>query len=256
MINKKIAIIGLGNIGCAIKYGMLKKKLINKDQLFVSNKQSTNKIVAGQSEILIIAVKPQVIKIVLEEIKDVISKEKLIISIAAGVEIEAIEKVLGKEQRIIRVMPNLCARVNQSISCWVKNKNINDKDVEIFKKIFQLIGTEMELKNENLLDQVTAISGSGPAYFFYLIELMEKTAMKIGLNKDVAKILVEQTLIGSTELIKKSNQSAQDLRISVTSKGGTTEAAFKKIYNSKFSDIFYSAVKSAYKKAVELHLQV
>ncbi len=256
MINKKIAIIGLGNMGCAIRDGILKKKLINKNYLFVSNKQLTNKIVAGQSDILIIAVKPQVMKSVLEEIKEVVSKNKLIFSIAAGVEIKIIEKILGKEKRIIRVMPNLCAKVNQSISCWVKNKNVSNKDTKIFKKIFQSIGTEIELKSENLLDQVTAISGSGPAYFFYLAELLTKSAMEIGLDKKLAYKLVSQTLVGSSEYLKKSKESPEALRKKVTSKGGTTEAAFSKISNSEFESIFLSAIESAYKRAIELHLKV
>ncbi len=254
--NKKIAIIGLGNMGQAIRDGILKNKLINKNQLLVSNKQLTNKLVVNQGDILIIAVKPQVIKIVLEEIKDVISKDKLIISIVAGVEIKSIEKFLCKKLKIIRVMPNLCAKVNQSVSCWIKNKNVNDKDIKIFKKIFQLIGTEIELKNENLLDQVTAISGSGPAYFFYLTELMEKAAIKIGLDKKLAYELVTQTLVGSSEYLKKSKESLKTLRQKVTSKGGTTEAAFNKIVDSEFESVFLSAIKSAYKRAIQLHLKV
>lgn len=254
--NKKIAIIGLGNMGRTIRDGILKKKLINKNQLFVSNKQSANRLVANQAGILIIAVKPQVIKIVLEEIKDVMLKDKLIISIAAGVEIKSIKKILGKEHRIIRVMPNLCAKVNQSVSCWVKNKNVSDKDIKIFKKIFQSIGQETKLKNENLLDQVTAISGSGPAYVFYLAELLTKSAVKIGLDKKLAYKLVSQTLVGSSEYLKKSKESPKTLRQKVTSKGGTTEVAFNKIAESEFESIFLSAIKSAYKRAIELHLKV
>jgi len=256
MINKKIAIIGLGNMGRAIKDGVLKKKLITKDQLLISNEQLTNKIVAKQSDILIIAVKPQAMKVVLKEIRNVISKNILIISIAAGVEIKIIEKILGKEQHVIRVMPNLCAKVNQSISCWVKNKNVRDEDVGIFKKIFQSIGQEFELKNENLLDQVTAISGSGPAYVFYLAELLAKSAMKTGLDKKLANKLVLQTLTGSSIYLNESKELPQVLRQKVTSKGGTTEAAFNKILNSEFENIFLSAIKSAYKRAVELHLKV
>lgn len=252
MINKKIAIIGLGNMGCAIRDGMLKKKLIDKSQLFVSNKQSTNKIVVNQSKILIIAVKPQVIKTVLEEIKNVISKHKLIISIAASVEIKKIKQILGKKQKIIRVMPNLCAKVNQSISCWVKSEEVNNNDVVIFKKIFRSIGQEIEIKNENLLDQITVISGSGPAYLFYLAELLEKSAIKIGLGKRLAKNLVTQTFYGSINLLRKSQESPEILRENVTSKGGVTEAAFKVINQSKFEDVFTKAVNSAYKKAKQL----
>lgn len=256
MINKKIAIIGLGNMGRAIRDGMLKKKLINKNQLLVSNKQSTNKKVVNQSDILIISVKPQAMRIVLEGIKKIILKNKLIISIAAGVEIKTIEKILEKDLDIIRAMPNLCAKIGQSISCWVKNRNVSDKDVKIFKKIFQSVGQEMELKNENLLDQVTVISGSGPAYVFYLAELFIKSATKIGLDKKLAYKLVSQTLVGSSEYLIKSKKSPEILRQKVTSKGGTTEAAFNRIINSEFESIFLSAIKSAYKRAIELHLKV
>ncbi len=256
MKNLTIGIIGLGNMGKAIKDGILKKKLISNKKLLISNQQSSNKKVSIKSKILILAVKPQAIKKVLEEIKNTVSKNKLIISIAAGVEIKIIEKILGKEKRIIRVMPNLCAKVNQSISCWVKNKNVSNKDTKIFKKIFQSIGTEIELKSENLLDQVTAISGSGPAYFFYLAELLTKSAMEIGLDKKLAYKLVSQTLVGSSEYLKKSKESPEALRKKVASKGGTTEAAFSKISNSEFESIFLSAIESAYKRAIELHLKV
>lgn len=256
MNNKTLGIIGFGNMGRAIQDGLLKNKLISKERLLTSNKQGNNKEVASKSNILILAVKPQIIKNILEELRDIASSDKLIISIVAGAEINSLEKILGTNKRIIRVMPNLCAKVNQSISCWVKNKNINFEDVKNFKKIFKSIGKEIELKDENLIDQITAISGSGPAYFFYFTELLEKAAIDIGLDKNIAKILAKHTLIGSAETAKCSNNSILELRTAVTSKGGTTEAAFKIINNSKFNDIFFSAVKTAYEKSVQLHLKV
>ena len=256
MKNTTVGIIGFGNMGKAIKKSLLKQKLVSKENLLTSNKQEANKEVVSKSQILILAIKPQIIGDVLHEIKRVNLKDKLIISIAAGVEIKSIEKILGKGLHIIRVMPNLCAKVNRSVSCWVKNNSVNIKDVYVFKKVFQSIGTEIELKNEGLLDQITAISGSGPAYFFYLAELLVKSAIEIGLNEKLAGELVAQTFFGSSKYLKSSKELPVVLRKNVTSKGGTTEAAFEKIIGSEFEVVFLSAVRSAYQKAIELHLKV
>ena len=256
MKNTTVGIIGFGNMGKAIRSGLLKQKLVSKENLLTSNKQEANNEVISKSQILILTVKPQMIGGVLHEIKRRNLKDKLIISIAAGVEIKSIEKILGKELRIIRVMPNLCAKVNQSISCWIKNDNVNNKDVHVFRKVFQSIGIEIELKKESLLDQITAISGSGPAYFFYLAELLVKSAIEIGLNEKLANELVTQTFFGSSKYLKNSKILPVLLRKKVTSKGGATEAAFEKIIGSEFEIVFLSAVKSAYQKTIELHLKV
>ena len=254
--NKTISIIGLGNMGKAIQLGIIKKKVIKREFLLTSNKQSTNKKVARLSNVLILCVKPQIITSVLRRIKPEISRNKLIISIAAGVKIKTIKNIIGKKQMVVRVMPNLAAPVNKSISCWVRSKEVSAKYVSYFKKIFQSIGQEIEVKDEKILDQITPISGSGPAYYFYLTELLENSARRLGLNKELACVLARQTLIGSSELIKKSNLSPRDLRYKVTSKGGITEAVFKKLDQVEMRNIFYSAVKAGHNRALEISLNI
>lgn len=268
--NKTIAIIGVGNMGSAIAHGLLRKKLIPVKNLILSNpslekllyfkKLGTvitvvNKNAAEKADIIILAVKPQILTSVLQEIKSAVSKNKLIISIAAGFEIKTIKKILGIKQPVVRVMPNLCARVSKSISCWVKSKEVTDEQSSEVAIILRAIGKEYLLKEENLLDQVTAISGSGPAYVFYLVELLEKSALNLGLNERLARLLAVETVSGSSKLLQNSQKSAKILREEVTSKGGTTEAVFKKFHKSKFENIFLQAVEKAYRRAKELHFQ-
>lgn len=266
--NKSIAIIGVGNMGKAIAHGLLWKKVVLARNLILSNPSveklqnfeklgvtvtSENKIAAQKANVIILAVKPQTLPSVLKEIQSVISKKQLLISIAAGFEIKTIKRLLGKGQPVVRVMPNLCAKVGLSISCWVKSKEVTNHQAKDVKKILQAIGKEISLEKESLLDQITAISGSGPAYVFYLAELLEKSALKLGLDKKLAEVLAKQTLIGSVKLLENSNKSAKILREEVTSKGGTTEAAFKKINQMKFDEKFVGIIRAAYKRAKELH---
>lgn len=166
------------------------------------------------------------------------------------------KNIIGKKQAVVRAMPNLAAKVNKSISCWVRSKEVSAKYASYFKKIFQSVGQEIEVKNEKILDQITPISGSGPAYFYYLTELLENSAIRLGLNRKLASVLAKQTLIGSSELIKKSILSPKDLRYKVTSKGGITEAVLKKLDQLEMRQIFYSAVKAGSNRALEISLNI
>ena len=262
MLNKKITIIGAGNMGQAIVNGLLREKVIKPRNLILADKLANNlvkykklgittttdnKEACERSDIIILAVKPQILKSILEEIKNNIQDDQLIVSIAIGVSVDTIKKILGKKQPVARVMPNLCAQVGESMSAWVKSKEVSQ--IKSIKIILNSIGKEIQFKKEDDIDKATAISGSGPAYFFYLVELLEKSAVQIGINKKEAQILARQTLIGVARFLENSSESASQLRKKVTSKGGTTEAAFNKINNSKFEEIFLQAIKSAYNRA-------
>ena len=141
------------------------------------------------------------------------------------------------------------------MSVWVKNERVKKEQVSSVRKILQAVGKEVYIENENLLDVVTAISGSGPAYIFYLAELCETSGVKLGLGRKLAKLIAHQTLSGSAKLLEKSLKSARTLRKEVTSKGGTTEAAFDTMNKSGFKKIFFSAIKSACKRAKELRMK-
>lgn len=264
MLNKKITIIGTGNMGKAIAHGLLQKKAIQSKNLILTDAsneklkefkklgvliESNNKKACEKSDIIILAIKPQTLKSVLEEIKESAQESQLVVSIAAGVAISSIKEVLGKKQPIVRVMPNLCAQVGESMSGWVKSKEVGQEQVRFVKIILESIGKEIQFSKEDYIDKITAISGSGPAYVFYLTELLEKSAIKLGIKKKEAQILAKNTLIGAAKFLENSNESSQDLRRKVTSKGGTTEVAFKKIDNSRFEHIFYTAIEAAYERA-------
>lgn len=254
-LENKIAVIGVGNMGQAIVSGLLRQKIVSKNNLFLSNSSKDNKKVTENSEIIILAVKPQQIKKVLLDINDVVSSRQLIISISAGVQIITIKECLNKSQSVIRVMPNLCALVSKSISVWVKSKEVSQSQAKLAKQILKSFGEEVQIEKESDLNKVTAISGSGPAYLFYLVELLEQSAVKIGLDKDMASKLALQTIIGSAQLLENTNKKANILRTEVTSKGGTTEAAFKEFAKSNLNEVFLRGVKAAYKRAQKLGLK-
>ncbi|MDP2927073.1 MAG: pyrroline-5-carboxylate reductase [bacterium] len=269
MKGKKITIIGAGNMGSAITRGLVQNGIISGKNITVTdpsperlqevkkldvkisndNKKSTQRV-----DIVILAVKPDIVPIVLSEIKESLSKKQLVVSIAAGVEIKTIKKLIGEKQPIVRVMPNLCATIGMSMSCWVASSEVSKHDRKLIKIILAGLGREYFIDDEGLLDKITVISGSGPAYIFYLVELLEITARKLGLKNELVRILAVQTVIGSAELLKNSKKSAGELRAAVISKGGVTEAIFAVLEKLKFGDVFFKAIRAGVKRAKELRL--
>jgi pyrroline-5-carboxylate reductase len=268
MLKQKIAIIGVGNMGGAIAQCLLNKKVVTPKQLFLSNKYARalshfkirgcaiftdNAKAVSIADVIILAVKPQIIKEVLEEIKPVVHQRQLIISIATGTHIKTIKQCLSQNQPVIRAMPNLCATVGASVSAWIKSREISHAHIHITKSIFSAIGIEIEVKKEMFLDAVTAVSGCGPAYVFYLTQLLEEGAVQLGIPKKIASRISRQTLIGSAMLLKQSSKTPNQLRRAVTSKGGATEAAFKKFRRKRFKQGFFAGVAAAYQKAQKLN---
>lgn len=250
--SKRIAIIGYGNMGKAIARSLLNNKTIKSANLITSNSQADTPVAVRKSQVIILCIKPQIMSHVLEEIKNIELKNKLIISIAAGVSINTIEKFLGNSTKIIRVMPNLCTRVGESMSCWIKNKQVTTYDTRLIKSILISFGKEIEMKSEEDLNRVTAVSGSGPAYFFYFIEAFIEASSTLGLGKETSKQLVMQTFKGALYTILQSQTEVKKLREQVTSKGGTTESAINTLMEHKFKEIFYKAIHAAHIRSIEL----
>jgi len=190
-------------------------------------------------------------KVLKDEICCSVSKDKLLISIAAGITTKYIESVVGKDIHVIRVMPNMAALVGEAISSISAGSSVSGEDMKLAKDIFSTIGDVVEV-DENLVDSVTAISGSGPAYFFYLIEALIEASKELGLDEEIAKSLVLKTAIGTSKLLEVLKEEPSRLRAKVTSKGGTTEAALKVFETKNFKDIVRDAVKQAYKRSKEL----
>lgn len=203
----------------------------------------------NDSDIFLFAVKPQDFDLCLNNLNINLS-QKTIISIMAGVSLAKLEKKTGSK-KVVRSMPNLPVQVGAGFTAWIASPKIEDK--ESIRKIFSGIGKEIEVYEENKLNAVTALSGSGPAYFFYICELLGEKAKELGFNESEARIIAESTFIGSAELLKVKERSSHDLRISVTSKGGTTEAAFKSFTENSFDKHFKVAIESAYNRSKELN---
>ena len=250
MIHEQIAIIGSGNMGQAIARGLLDKKIASQQQLHLTNSQTGNKDAVKNATIIILAIKPQVKDTVFQEIQEVIT-DQLVISVMAGVTIDTIQNAL-KKIGVVRVMPNIAAKIGKSMSVWVKSPEVTATQVTQAEHILEAIGQQLELQTEDQIDKATAISGSGPAYFFYLTELLENAAKEIGFSPQDAKVLAEQTLVGSAELLQVTKDSAENLRRAVTSKGGTTEAAIETLQKENLQDTFIKGIKAAYKRATQL----
>ncbi|MFH1045434.1 MAG: pyrroline-5-carboxylate reductase [Candidatus Omnitrophota bacterium] len=258
----KIGIIGCGNMGSALLRGILAKRLAPNQAIFCFDKDR-NKLkgvraqfsitvcasiseLVRKSEVIIVAVKPGDVALVLADFTGSL-EGKLIVSVCAGIPTRMYERVLGKVA-VARVMPNLPAQIGQGISALSMGRFTGARQKKTALLLLSAVGEVVEVK-EHLINAVTAISGSGPAFFFYLAELMIATARQLGLDETTAKRLVLKTALGSALLLEQTTQRPQVLRQLVTSKEGTTEAAFKVLTKKKIQSIFTLAIKAAAKRA-------
>jgi pyrroline-5-carboxylate reductase len=264
-----IGFVGSGNMAEALIKGITAAKLYTPENVFISDIRTerlesladkygvtaveNNAELAGKVETLVLSIKPQNMNDALGSVKDAIGSETLVISIAAGIKIEKIAAVLG-DMAIIRVMPNTPALIGEGASGLYANeqaKFLLDKAVSICSSV----GKAVIVDNEDLIDTVTAVSGSGPAYYFMLMEEMIKAGIELGLPEDVAKNLVLQTARGAGLLATeadKNNESPAELRRKVTSPGGTTEAALKVFADGNISELISAAITRARDRGREL----
>ncbi len=261
----RIGIIGSGNMGKAIIKGLQfsrqsptiaawdalsdNRKLL-KEEFRVAVPQD-NRALVLKSDIIILAVKPQVIDPVMEEIADSLTEEKLLISIAAGVPCKRFENTLTAPVPTVRIMPNTPALINRGISAIAAGNHAQDKHLEITQAIFSCLG-ETALVPESAMDMVTAVSGSGPAYVFLVIEAMLDAAVGLGMARDLARKLVIETILGSTELLKESGKHPMELKDMVTSPGGTTIAGLAELEKNGLRHAFNEALKSACQRSQDL----
>lgn len=260
----RIGVIGIGNMGASILEGILRKCLTTPSRVWVYDKAAhkarsfARRHSAGQAfsaeelikktDVVLLAMKPQDFAGFASEYRSCFRKGQCVISILAGITTEKIAKDLGRNITIIRAMPNLGAKAGQSMTV-ICGKN---KTAMIFAKaLFAGCGSVAVLP-EKKLDLVTAISGSGPAYFFYLMELLADFGVAQGLSSKVAGELTVQTALGAALLAQGSKESCAGLRQKVTSKKGTTEAALKTLQRGKFKKVFQKALAAAMNRSREL----
>ena len=262
---KKILLVGCGHMGSALldawyrktsfvisvvdpkTHLKLKKKYTKKISIYKSIAKINN---IKQFNVIIFAVKPQIAKRIISQFCLIDNKSVLFLSIIAGKKINLIEKYLHHPHQIIRAMPNMPAFVEKGITCLVSNSLTTKKNIIIARKLFKSVGKIIWSDRESDIDKVTAISGSGPAYFFLFLEYLIFEAVRLGLKKKVAEELVYQTAYGSIDLLLKSNKSAKELRKRIAVKGGTTEAAIN-IFEKKlqFKKIIGQALNAAYNRS-------
>lgn len=226
-------------------------RLVYLKKIYGINTTDDNVQAARQAETVILVVKPQVIDVILEQLHGADLRGKLIISIAAGVTSKHILSILGNDISLVRVMPNAPALVSQGISAIAAPPELSKQDHNLVDKIFSSIGDVVFLA-EALINQVTAISGSGPAYFFYFVKTLIQAGEDIGLSKPVAARLVKATIMGAAAMLAATELEVDELIAIVASKGGTTEAALDRFEQGGVSDIITRGVLAAFKRAEEL----
>ena len=268
MKNSSVTFIGCGNMGRSLIGGLIANGLsvnsITGTDLNAKQRQATasqynievledNQQAIKDADVVVLAVKPQSMQDALESIKAPLSLEKpLLISIAAGIKLSDLGKWAGKDLAIVRAMPNTPALIQAGATALCANKYTSNTQRDLAETIMRSVGLALWLKDENLMDAVTALSGSGPAYYFLIMEVMEKAATQLGLPQEQARILTLQTAFGAAKMALESNHDAASLRKQVTSSGGTTEQALNVLMNGDIEGLFREALEAAKKRSAEL----
>jgi len=266
-MEKKIGIIGGGNMGEALIRGIMNAGLIPKENLFVSDVRedclkglrntygvptfSSNSEVVSKSEIIILAVKPQVMEKVLKDIASFVKPSHLIISVAAGITLRFLSQHLGEKAKIIRTMPNTPALVQEGATALCAGKGVREEDLRVAKEIFQAVG-KVVIVDESLMDAVTGLSGSGPAYFLFILEALIDAGVKMGLTRETSSLLTIQTCLGTTKLLLATSEHPAKLRDKVTSPGGSTIYGLHALEEGGVRSSLISAVEAATKRSREL----
>jgi len=264
---KKIGVIGTGNMGEALISGLIYSRSsipknvicsdIRKDKLksikgaYEVATTGNNLDVVKASEIVIYAVKPQIMASVLKETAASLDMSKLVISIAAGVPLVAIESCLNKDLRLIRVMPNIAASVKEGAAAVAAGKHALKNDLKMAKAIFDSVGKSVIIEEE-LMDTITGLSGSGPAYIFLIVDALADAGVKMGLAREDALFLSSQTVLGAAKLLMETNEHPGKLKDKVTSPGGTAIAAIHTLEQGGLRTTLINAVEVATKRSREL----
>lgn len=263
-----ITFIGCGNMGRSLIGGLIANghpaakicaadidasQLVRVGKLFSVKVSTDNREAVAAADVIVLAVKPLLIGTVARDLAGSIQKRTaLVISIAAGVPITALERWLGDDTPIVRAMPNTPAQVNAGVAALFANQAVSAPQRETAESIMRSVGLALWLGNESQMDTVTALSGSGPAYFFLIMEALEDAAVKLGLSRDAAHLMTLQTAFGAAKMALECGEDTATLRMQVTSPGGTTEQALKVLLEGELPVLFLDALKAARARAQEL----
>ena len=266
----KVAIIGCGNMGLIYANSFLRYKIVVKENLLLVEKNierqkslsamnigkvvTTDDSAIAECNIVILAVKPQDFKELAESLKNVLHPNSVVLSIMAGTEIAYIQNLLG-HPFIVRAMPNLPVEISMGMTAFSSSKELPHDKILLVENLLSTTGRTLYLQEEQQLNAVTALSGSGPAYFFYFMKYLIDAGVKMGLDEHVSSILAKQTMLGSFHLINNGQKTLDEYITSVASKGGTTEAALKTFNEGGMDLTIVNALLNAEKRAKELSIK-
>ena len=271
MRQARLSFIGAGNIANAIISGLIHQDMSPKNIIVADPAENQlapfrelgvaatldNLEAISQSDVVILSVKPNVLPGVARDIAEAVTDGKpLVISVAAGITLTSLSEWFGNQLALVRCMPNTPALVQLGATGLFANDNVTAEQKDLAEQIVNAVGLSVWMEEESQLDAVTALSGSGPAYFFYIIEIMSQIGIKMGLTSECSRKLVLQTALGAATMAMQSTDEPADLRRRVTSPGGTTAAALQSMQHSNLADIFEAAIQAAHERSVELSRDV
>jgi pyrroline-5-carboxylate reductase len=266
--SKKIAFIGGGMVAEAMIRGLILHGH-NPTSIFVAdpsekrrellavlngklNIETDNNIVAEVCDVLVLALKPQILVSVAEKIAETQTKnDSIVVSVAAGIALDTLKVIFGTKSKLCRAMPNQPCLIGRGISALIAS-NLNEHEKALASYLFDAVGKSIWIENETWMHTVTAVSGNGPAYFYHMMELLTESAKSAGIPEEIAQELVIQTAIGSTQLALNSSDDFETLRKKVMSPGGTTEAAFDSLEKNNILSIWQEAINAATQRSIEL----
>ncbi len=270
-MDKTVSFIGAGKMAEAIIAGLLSSRKITNAQVIVSdnydkrrieiekgyNVRSTpdNVICAKEGSIVFLSVKPKDVGAVLEQCKSILRQSKLVVSIAAGIEVKFIESLLDKETKVVRVMPNIAATVGEGMSVIMKNAAADATDINVVRELLLSVGDVIEIRDEEMFHAVTGLSGSGPAYILMFLEALSDAGVRMGLSRNVANRLATQTVIGAGKMAKGAELSFATLKEAVISPAGTTAEALAVLEHKGVRSAIIEAVKAATLRSREIASQ-
>ncbi|MEC1684811.1 pyrroline-5-carboxylate reductase [Bacillus mojavensis] len=267
---KKIGFVGAGSMAEAMINGFLQSGITKPENIYITNRSNEERLneltemygvrpcrdkseFFTQTDIVVLAFKPKDAAESIDSIRPYM-KAQLVISVLAGLTIETIQHYFGRKLAVIRVMPNTSAAIRKSATGFSVSAEASQDDITAAKALLETIG-EATLVEEQHLDAVTAIAGSGPAYLYHYIEAMEKAAQKVGLDEETAKKLILQTMAGATDMLLQSGKQPAQLRKEITSPGGTTEAGLRALTEARFEEAIIHCIEETAKRSAEIKEQ-
>ena len=272
LANAQLAFIGCGVMAESMIAGLLRQKLVAPEQIIASHPRANRReelrekygiravesnaaavkvISESDNSIVILCVKPQRLAGVLQDLKGVVLSNQLIFSIIAGARIETISENLENE-KIVRAMPNTPSQIGQGITAWTCTEAVSDTERTQVKSLLTALGRELHVETENMIDMATSLSATGPTYVFMVMEALTDAGVHMGFSREMAKELVQETMLGSVLFAMESHKHPAELRNMVTSPGGTSAAAIYEMEKGGLRTVLSKAVYSAYQRAVAL----